>query len=73
MLSYSTLCNNLIISPLNFSWDKDLLGKEYLGEVSLSREDWFKDGIVSFEDPQNAVSSLRSDCSSSVSKTPLWL
>jgi len=73
MLSYLNPRNNLILSPLDFSWDKDLLGKEYLGEASLSGEDWFKDGIVSFEDPQNAVSSFRSGCSLSVSKTPLWL
>lgn len=37
------------------SWDKDLLGKEYLGEVSVSIEEWFKEGAVSFEDPKNMV------------------
>jgi len=37
-------------------WDKDLLKKDYLGEVSLSLEDWFKNGIPpSFEDPKNEV------------------
>lgn len=40
------------------SWDKDLLGKEYLGEVSLPVEDWFKNRIIAFEDPDNTVSSL---------------
>ncbi|KAF8518218.1 phosphatidylserine decarboxylase-domain-containing protein [Gautieria morchelliformis] len=35
-------------------WDKDTFKKEYLGEVALSLEDWFKDGTsVSFDDPRN--------------------
>jgi C2 domain len=38
-------------------WDKDTFKKEYLGEVALSLEDWFKDGTpVSFDDPRNEVS-----------------
>lgn len=38
-------------------WDKDTFKKDYLGEVSLSLEDWFKDGVsASFEDPKNEVS-----------------
>lgn len=37
-------------------WDKDILKKDYLGEVSLSLEDWFRDGNpVSFEDSKNEV------------------
>ncbi|KIJ51539.1 hypothetical protein M422DRAFT_65494 [Sphaerobolus stellatus SS14] len=35
-------------------WDKDTFGKDYLGEVALSIEDWFKDGTPpSFDDPKN--------------------
>ncbi|KAF8591150.1 hypothetical protein K439DRAFT_1327876 [Ramaria rubella] len=35
-------------------WDKDTFKKDYLGEVSLSLEDWFKDDTsTSFEDPKN--------------------
>lgn len=38
-------------------WDKDTFRKDYLGEVALHLEDWFKDGTsVSFEDPGNEVS-----------------
>jgi phosphatidylserine decarboxylase len=38
-------------------WDKDTFKKDYLGEVSLSLEDWFRDGAsVSFEDSKNEVS-----------------
>lgn len=33
-------------------WDKDMLRKEYIGEVSLRVEDWFK-GAVAFDDPAN--------------------
>ena len=25
------------------AWDKDILGKEYLGEAALPLEDWFQD------------------------------
>ena len=38
-------------------WDKDTFRKDYLGEVALPMEDWFRDGAsVSFEDPGNEVS-----------------
>ncbi|KAF8339845.1 phosphatidylserine decarboxylase-domain-containing protein [Cantharellus anzutake] len=30
-------------------WDKDMLTKDYLGEVALSIEDWFPDGSYDFE------------------------
>jgi len=37
-------------------WDKDTFRKDYLGEVSLPIEDWFKDGTpASFDDPKNEV------------------
>ena len=39
-------------------WDKDMLKKDYLGEASLSIEDWFGDATASskdFEDPNNKV------------------
>lgn len=38
------------------SWDKDLLGKEYLGEASLSIDEWFRNGALEFADPDNSVS-----------------
>ncbi|EPQ52482.1 hypothetical protein GLOTRDRAFT_140216 [Gloeophyllum trabeum ATCC 11539] len=35
-------------------WDKDMLKKDYLGEVSLPLEDWFKGGrALGFDDPNN--------------------
>ena len=37
-------------------WDKDVLKKDYLGEVALPLEDWFRDGSAfPFEDPNNRV------------------
>ncbi|KAJ3490898.1 hypothetical protein NLJ89_g11391 [Agrocybe chaxingu] len=45
-------------------WDKDMLKKDYLGEVSLSLEDWFvekgekKDVVYGFDDPANQPISL---------------
>lgn len=37
-------------------WDKDTFRKDYLGEVSLAIEDWFKDGIpAAFDHPKNEV------------------
>jgi len=39
-------------------WDKDLLKKEYLGEVSLPLDDWFidkKDNVYRFDQPGNEV------------------
>jgi phosphatidylserine decarboxylase len=37
-------------------WDKDMLKKEYLGEVALPLEEWFKNGAVAFDDVNNLVS-----------------
>ena len=41
-------------------WDKDLLKKEYLGEVSVPLDDWFdrKDKGYSFDQPGNEVGSM---------------
>ncbi|KAF9534069.1 phosphatidylserine decarboxylase-domain-containing protein [Crepidotus variabilis] len=45
-------------------WDKDMLGKDYLGEVSLPLEDWFtsrankKETIYGFDQPENDTISL---------------
>jgi phosphatidylserine decarboxylase len=43
------------------SWDKDVLRKDYIGEIALPVEDWFKDGVVGFDDEKNAVPSLLSN------------
>jgi phosphatidylserine decarboxylase len=40
-------------------WDKDTFKKDYLGEVSISLEEWFKEGsAISFEDHKNEVGHL---------------
>jgi phosphatidylserine decarboxylase len=41
-------------------WDKDLLKKEYLGEVSVPLDDWFIDkrDKYSFDQPGNEVGSI---------------
>ena len=39
---YLSLADKLGVVEL-VVWDKDMLRKEYLGEVSLPLEDWFKD------------------------------
>jgi phosphatidylserine decarboxylase len=37
-------------------WDKDKLRKDYLGEVSIPLEDWFRDdNAYPFDDPNNKV------------------
>ena len=39
-------------------WDQDMLTKEYLGEVALSFDDWFKGeegSALEFDDPGNQV------------------
>ncbi|EGO24192.1 hypothetical protein SERLADRAFT_361384 [Serpula lacrymans var. lacrymans S7.9] len=42
------------------AWDKDMLKKEYLGEVALPLEDWFSnDNAFGFNDPLNKSSSAR--------------
>ena len=38
-------------------WDKDVLKKDYLGEVAIPLEDWFRDGnAFAFDDANNRVS-----------------
>lgn len=40
-------------------WDKDKFRKDYLGEVALPLEEWFKEGqTISFTDPKNEVCNL---------------
>jgi phosphatidylserine decarboxylase len=39
-------------------WDKDMLTKEYLGEVALPLDDWFRGeegSALGFDDPGNQV------------------
>jgi phosphatidylserine decarboxylase len=36
-------------------WDKDMIKKDYLGEVALPLEDWFVDRPLGFDDPANIV------------------
>lgn len=44
-------------------WDKDLMSKEYLGEIALAFEDFFKhcepSPAFAFDDPRNTVSHMR--------------
>ena len=40
-------------------WDKDIVSKDYLGEVAVLLEDWFADGrSFGFDDPGNQVRSI---------------
>ena len=39
---YLSLVDKLSVIEL-IAWDKDLVGKEYLGEAALPLEEWFKD------------------------------
>ena len=40
-------------------WDKDILRKDYLGEVAIPLEDWFRDdNAYPFDDPGNKVRSI---------------
>ncbi|ETW83451.1 hypothetical protein HETIRDRAFT_474586 [Heterobasidion irregulare TC 32-1] len=54
---YLSLADKLGVVEL-VVWDKDMLKKEYLGEVGLPLEDWFKNGIYAFDDPDNEPFSL---------------
>jgi len=37
-------------------WDKDMLKKDYLGEIALPLDDWFReDDVYAFDDPNNKV------------------
>ena len=48
-------------------WDKDMLTKEYLGEVALPLDDWFRGeegSALAFDDPANQVRSRTQVCGS---------
>ena len=52
---YLSLADKLGVVEL-VVWDKDMLTKEYLGEVALPLDDWFKDdNAYGFDDPNNKV------------------
>lgn len=39
-------------------WDKDVLRKDYLGEIAIPLDDWFRDdNAYPFDDPNNKVQS----------------
>jgi phosphatidylserine decarboxylase len=53
---YLSLADKLGVVEL-VVWDKDMLKREYLGEVALPLEDWFKDdNAFAFDDPNNKAS-----------------
>ena len=57
---YLSLADKLGVLEL-IIWDKDMLSKDYLGEVSIPLEDWFRDGnAYGFSDPDNKVCRLHS-------------
>lgn len=52
---YLSLADKLGVLEL-IIWDKDMLSKDYLGEVSVPLEDWFRDdNAYGFSDPNNRV------------------
>jgi phosphatidylserine decarboxylase len=52
---YLSLADKLGVVEL-VVWDKDMLKKEYLGEVALPLDDWFRqEGVYAFNDPNNQV------------------
>ncbi|CAL1717452.1 unnamed protein product [Somion occarium] len=55
---YLSLADKLGVVELVL-WDKDMIKKDYLGEVSLPLEDWFRDdNALSFSDVNNKAISL---------------
>ncbi|KAF8166385.1 C2 domain-containing protein, partial [Pholiota molesta] len=54
---YLSLADRLGVVELVI-WDKDMLKKEYLGEVALPLEDWFNDREFPFDHPGNKPFSL---------------
>jgi hypothetical protein len=62
---YLSLADQLGVLELVI-WDKDMLRKEYLGEVALPLEDWFadkhsgKDRAFNFDQPGNIVCYFKS-------------
>lgn len=65
---YSSLAHQLASVEL-VVWDKDMLTKDYLGEISVTLEDWF-DGrrALGFTEPENE--SFSTDLISTRSNTP---
>ena len=65
---YLSLADKLGVVEL-VVWDKDMLSKEYLGEIALPLDDWFVDKQTGnqrsfgFDQPGNKVSLPRSFCS----------
>ncbi|KAH9847969.1 hypothetical protein C2E23DRAFT_713337, partial [Lenzites betulinus] len=52
---YLSLADRLGVAEL-VVWDKDMLKKDYLGEVAFPLEDWFRDGSAfAFEDENNRM------------------
>jgi phosphatidylserine decarboxylase len=52
---YLSLADKLGVVEL-VVWDKDMLTKEYLGEVAILLEDWFgEDNAYAFDDSNNKV------------------
>jgi len=51
---YLSLADKLGVVEL-VVWDKDMLKKEYLGEVALPLEDWFANREFGFDQPGNSV------------------
>ncbi|KAI0693420.1 phosphatidylserine decarboxylase-domain-containing protein [Cytidiella melzeri] len=57
-LLYHSLADKLGVIELVI-WDKDMLKKDYLGEVSIPLDDWFRDdNPFAFDDPNNKPFSL---------------
>lgn len=53
---YLSLADRLGVVELVI-WDKDRFTKDYLGEVSIPLDQWFKDdNAFAFDDPNNKVS-----------------
>lgn len=58
---YLSLADKLGVVEL-VVWDKDMLKKDYMGEVALPLDEWFRqDGVYAFDDPDNKV--LKYHCS----------
>lgn len=52
---YLSLADKLGVVEL-VVWDKDMLKKDYLGEIALPLDDWFReDEVYAFDDPDNKV------------------
>lgn len=52
---YLSLADKLGVVEL-VVWDKDMLKKDYMGEVALPLDEWFReDGVYAFDDPNNKV------------------